>query len=221
MWEGVAMAEKDTYWETSWQKQDKELLISLLARYEKWNGEELQIFKKHGLKRICDAACGFGAYSVAYASNGFDVYSFDISETAAEVTRSGLQHYELNSENVKTASILDTGYANDFFDGVIAHSVLDHMTVKDAERGLLELYRITRSGGLILVSFDAVEEDDYNSEHSILDDGSIRYQGTSSRSGMVLHPYNWDKIDQLTKGLTVLYKKINEKQEQVVILQKA
>ena len=36
------------------------------------------------------------------------------------------------------------------FDAAVAHSVLEHMTVEDAKRGLLELDRIVRPGALFM-----------------------------------------------------------------------
>ena len=110
---------------------------------------------------------------MAFASNGFHVQSFDISETAVEITKNGLERYKIDATNVKVASILDTGYADDSFDGVIAHAVLDHLTVEDAKKALKELFRITRTKGLILISFDIAEDDDMKESHITLEYGAM------------------------------------------------
>lgn len=158
----------------------------------------------------------FGAYSLAFASNGFHVQSFDISETAVEITKKGLERYGIDATNVKVASILDTGYADESFDGVIAHAVLDHLMVDDTKKALQELFRITKPNGLILVSFDIAEDDDMNEAHITLKDGTMQYT-CESRKGMLFHPYDWEKIDELLKNYNIVYKADKGKREHIVL----
>ena len=73
----------DTLWEDLWSREDSGALFSHLERFYRLKSRAIDIFKDSGTVRICDAACGYGAYSVALASNGFEVYSFDVSPTAA------------------------------------------------------------------------------------------------------------------------------------------
>ena len=53
---------------------------------------------------------------------------------------------------------------------------------------LAELYRITRNGGLVLVSFDTAEDSDFGMAHEVLPDGSLRYAEGTPRAGMIFHP---------------------------------
>ena len=85
--------------------------------------------------------------------------SFDISETAVEITRDVLRKYGMDASRAKVAGIMDTGYETETFDGVIAHAVVDHLTLEDARKAIRELYRITRKNGLLMVSFDMAEEE--------------------------------------------------------------
>lgn len=212
------MENKD-FWENCWQSENPEAMYAYLDGYYRWKDGIIDIFRAHRAERVCDAACGFGAYSLAFASNGFQVESFDISPSAAEITRRGLARYGIDAR-VKTASILETGYEDEAFDGVIASSVLDHMTSADARKALAELYRITRNGGLVLVSFDTAEDSDFGMAHEVLPDGSLRYAEGTPRVGMIFHPYDEDGIASLLEGKTVLYAQTNRKGEQVRILQK-
>ena len=155
------------------QESPERLYIYLDDSYQS-KDNIIDIFREYRVNTICDAACGYGAYSLAFASNGFQVTSFDISPSAAEITRQGLERYGITAD-VKAASILSTGYGDEVFDGVVAGSVLDHMTVADAQKALSELYRITKPGGLILVSFDTAEESDLEMAHERRSDGSPRY----------------------------------------------
>lgn len=214
----IILQSKD-FWESCWQSENPEAMYACQDSYYRWEDGIIDIFRAHRIEKVCDAACGFGAYSLAFASNGFQVTSFDISPSAVEITRRGLERYGIAAD-VKAASILSTGYGDEVFDGVVAGSVLDHMTVADAQKALSELYRITKPGGLILVSFDTAEESDLEMAHERLSDGSLRYAEGTPRAGMIFHPYDRDGIVSLLKGKTVIYEQTNRKGEQIRILRK-
>lgn len=203
-------------WEDMWSREDGEALLPHLERFCKLKSRAIDIFKDFGAVRICDAACGFGAYSVALASNGFEVYSFDVSPTAARLTRMGLEHCGLDASRVKSADILATGYPDAFFDGAVANSVLDHMSVGDAKSALSELCRIPKPGGIIMVSFDRAEEDDLAMPHELMGDGSILYT-SGGRRGMIFHPYDEAEAYRLLEGFEIVYTEPDPQDEQVFI----
>ena len=201
-------------WEKLWGSADDEKLFSYLKKYDKYDGEEIAFFKEAGVKTVCDAACGFGAYTLALASNGFEVSAFDISTRAAAKAKEGLRRFG-HDVDVKSADILGTRYADGYFDGVCAVSVLDHMTKADAEKALCELYRIARPGGLIMLAFDKPDETGLTKEHEILPDGSIKYE-----NGMIFHPYDSEEIAGLTVGRETVFECENGRGEQIVILKR-
>lgn len=207
------------YWERCWKEEEAEELYKYLDSYYGMKSKELDVLKGHNVVKVCDAACGFGAYSLALATNGFDVYSFDISDAAVEITKNGLKKYGIESDNVKVASILNTGYADAFFDGIIAHAVIDHLTTGDAVKALEELLRITHVDGLVLMTFDIAEEEDYREEHITHEDGTMEYVN-GSRNGMLFRPYNWDRIDEFLSGYNIIYRGERANRERVVILKK-
>lgn len=213
------MNDYNKYWECCWKEENPTELYRYLDMYYKMKCKEIDIFKEHNIVNVCDAACGFGAYSLAFASNGFHVQSFDISETAVGITIKGLRKYGLDAANVKVANILDTGYADETFDGVIAHAVLDHLLVEDTKRALDELLRITIPGGLILLSFDNADDDDFTEEHITLNDGTMQYTN-GTRKGMLFHPYDQEKIRKLVKKYNVIYEAYHLPREKRIILKK-
>lgn len=220
-WKRGMMGEKDygLYWDRCWKEEEPEELYKYLDLYAGIKSKEIDVFKEHNVVKVCDVACGFGAYSLALATNGFEVYSFDISDTAAEITKNGLRKYGIGSENVKVASILDTGYEDAFFDGVIAHAVIDHLTAKDAVKALKELFRITRRNGLVLITFDIAEKEDYEEEHATFSDGTMEYV-KGSRKGMLFRPHDWNMIDELLYDCNIIYRGEKVNRERVVILKK-
>ena len=207
------------YWERCWQEEGIAELYRYLDMYYDIKTEEIAVFQEHGVKKVCDAACGFGAYSLAYSSNGFDVHSFDISDTAVEITKNGLLRYGIDAKNVKAASILDTGYMDNFFDGVIVHAVIDHLTEEDAAKALEEMLRITKPEGLLLLTFDIAEDEDLAEEHINLEDGTMEYV-EGSRKGMLFRPYDWNMIDEYVRRYQVIYRAEKANRERVIILQK-
>ncbi len=203
-------------WEELWSQEDGNALLTYLERFYRLKSHAIDLLKEKGVVRVCDAACGYGGFSLALASNGFEVYSFDVAPSAAGFTRMGLEHYGFDGSRVKTADILATGYPDGFFDGVVANSVLDHMCVADAKRALTELCRITKPGGLIWVALDRPEEDDRSLPHEILDDGSIRYTA-GNRRGMLLHPYDRSEALRLLEGFELVYVQPDPQEEQVFL----
>lgn len=206
-----------TYWESRWSQTSAESLKEVLQPYHQGKDEILDILKTHGVRRICDAGCGFGAYSLLLASNGFAVEGFDLSESAVAVTKELLGNYKIDASSYRAASVLQTGYEDEQFDAAIAYSVLDHMTVNDAAKGLRELSRIVRKDGLLVLAFDSLEEDDLELAHTVMPDGSLLYtQG--KRTGMIFHPFTEQELSELLGNKEILYRRTNTKGERVLVV---
>ncbi|MBO4915672.1 MAG: class I SAM-dependent methyltransferase [Oscillospiraceae bacterium] len=214
--------ERDYYefWEKSWNDEDVDDLSRWLEGWDRSTDDELELLKSLGVKRVCDAACGFGAHTLAFASNGFDVSAFDVSSRAVELTTAGLRKYGHFSVEVKTAEITDTGYADGSFDAAAAYAVLDHLTEADARRALNELFRITKADGYVLLSFDSAEEEDYLCPHELLPDGSMLYKDDTPRAGMLFRPCGDELISTLTDGYRVIHRRMNRKGDRIVLLQR-
>lgn len=180
----------------------------------------MELMKSRGVKTVCDAACGFGAHTLALASNGFAVSAFDISPKAVELTTAGLRKHGYDSVEVKAAELSRTGYPDETFDAVTAYAVFDHLTEADAQRALTELFRIAKPCGLLVLSFDAAEEDDYTCPHDSLPDGSMVYAAGTPRSGMLFRPYDEQRLAALISGYPVVLRERTRKGDRIVLLQK-
>jgi len=106
-----------TYWESCWQEEDSTQLLTYLEGWKNYHGREIEILKAYQVKTVCDAACGFGAYTVAFAANGFEVSGFDISPASVEITKQGLAQSGFATVDVKIANLLNTCYEDESFDG--------------------------------------------------------------------------------------------------------
>lgn len=207
------------YWESCWQKEDSEQLQTYLEGWKNYHGREIELLQEYQVNSVCDAACGFGAYTIAFVANGFEVSGFDISSASVEITRQGLTQCGFETVDIKMASILDTGYEDASFDAVNAHAVLDHLTLADAKRAIEELFRIVRKGGLVMISFDGAEEEDFSEEHIEIEPGTMQYV-SGERAGMLFHPYEWEEIENLLEEYEIIERWTTRKGEQVVAVRK-
>jgi len=145
--------------------------------------------------RVLDFGTGIGRNAFPLARLGHDVAVCDIAEA-------GLHHVRERSRDEGIAiRILDydgwtIGSPDGRFDGILAWSCLDHVTLRHATALARELTRVAKAGGILLVSFDEDKGDDPDSESVILEDGSHQYVG-GRREGMVFRPYTNEEILRL------------------------
>lgn len=207
------------HWENVWNIDDINEYRTYLSKYNHAKNSMITILHEYNAIKVCDAACGFGANSLALYSNGFDVYGFDVADDAVAITSKLLSEYGLTEKRFKRADILETGYNDGEFDAVTAKSVLDHLTVKDCVQAVAELARITRKSGLIYASFDPLEDDDISLSHNVLDDGSFIYTD-KKRSGLLFRFYSDDEIKDLFKNYKIILFEKDKRGNRHIIIQK-
>lgn len=189
---------KKDFWESSWKTVDKKRLAEYAERSEPEDWI-LETLKKQKARLVCDAGCGCGAYALKLLRQGFAVKGFDISSTAVEIAASLLKKAGYTAE-LKTATVLETGYPENEFDAVVCRDVLDHMLKKDAERAVAELYCIMKPDGVVLITLDGLDEEYRKEQHCVTEDGD--YLFTSGKwEGMAFHPYTKEEAEGLLRGI--------------------
>ncbi|QSX06571.1 class I SAM-dependent methyltransferase [Sedimentibacter sp. zth1] len=207
----------EEYWNKEWSNNKIDEYIKYIR--PDFTPRFFEIFSKYNIKNVCDAACGFGTYSIMLNNRGFEVSGFDIAENSVNLTKNMLKHFKLPNDDYKTCSITDISFKDEAFDAVVAHAVIDHLSKKSACTALNELYRITKQGGLIYLSFDCLEEDDLNLAHEILEDGSFLYTD-KSRDGLLFNHYTNEDIEKLLLGKQQIYFNTTKRGDREVILKK-
>lgn len=96
---------------------------------------------------VLDAGAGQGTFSRRLAERGFQVTSTDVSPAAVEVLRARL------GDRVRQADLEALPFPEGSFDAVVLGEVLEH--VKDDAKGLAEVRRVLRPGGLLAASVPA------------------------------------------------------------------
>lgn len=206
-----------SFWENVWagkQAEDYKKYINLNSHFK-----FIDIFKENNILNICDVGCGFGKYSAICSQNNFKISGFDISKESVNLTRNTLEGLNLKFNELCVCSITDIKYPSGHFDGAIAHAVIDHLMVKDAAKALNELFRITKKGGLIYITFDELADDDNEINHVVLEDGSFKYTD-DIRKGMIFKYYTNDEITKLIKNRKIIFFNTKQNGEREVILRK-
>ena len=129
------------------------------------------------------------------AANGFCVSGFDVSSRAVEISQMLLDKASLIAE-LKTASILSTGYIEKQFDCVISRDVLDHMSKADAFLAVKELCRIIKDDGIVLFTLDYLDEEYKTEPHNVNIDGDYVYTDGKWK-GMIFHPYSQETVYEI------------------------
>jgi SAM-dependent methyltransferase len=107
--------------------------------------EMLMAGLKAGME-VLELGCGSGYFTRELAKSGATIMAIDISPDLLELAR-----HEVPAANVKF--LVENAYAMNFdddrFDAVIGISVLHHL---DIEKGLAEVFRVSKPGGMICFS---------------------------------------------------------------------
>lgn len=183
------------FWNSSWNGADPDRIAEYIHSFDMGADEIITTLRQHGVKNICDAGCGCGIYTLKLAANGFMVSGFDISNHAVEISQALLEKAAYSAD-LKTASVLATGYMDEQFDCVISRDVLDHIGKTEAIAAVKELWRITRPGGIVIFTLDSLDEEYEAETHIVNSDGD--YVFTDGKwNEMVFHPYNRDEVREI------------------------
>lgn len=105
-------------------------------------------------KRVLELGCGTGEYALWYAANGAkEVVGVDLSDGSLKLANQKKEQAGLTNITFRKADILNldpTEFPDEAFDYAYSVGVLHH--TGDPEKGFAELCRMTRPGGVVIVS---------------------------------------------------------------------
>ena len=102
-------------------------------------------------KKVLDMGCGTGEYALWYAKNGAaSVTGIDLSDGSLAIARERKEEMGANHVDFTKMDILNCELPDNYFDYSYSVGVLHH--TGDPLRGFRHLARITRPGGVVIVS---------------------------------------------------------------------
>jgi len=135
-------------WERIYQERG-DLQFEVLSKIQKAS----TVFKEKGYQKILDLGCGTGKHSIFLASEGFQVYATDLSETGVEIARKKADSLGFDNINFRQHDMKEIPFMDDFFDAVICIWTIYHGTLADIEQTLNEIFRVLRSDGTVITDF--------------------------------------------------------------------
>jgi cyclopropane fatty-acyl-phospholipid synthase-like methyltransferase len=203
------------YWESYFEDIDRD--SKEIERLKQ--SELLQSFCSEYLKvgsRILDLGCGGGRNAIYLATGGYEIHGVDISNAAVELCKKRLARHGLPGD-FKQGTFSNIPYPNNFFDGVICIASLDHVSFQMAQESIIEIRRILRIEGIVLLTFDPPETDeDRIHEAEVLSDGTCKFV-RGKQKGMLFRRYEDKEIKRLLVDQEVISFKHTEKGARIVI----
>ena len=138
----------DDYAKLIYERKDSaEWEVLKIARESHWD----EFFNVKEGDKILDAGCGLGEYTIFSLKKKAKVWAFDYSVEMVNLTRELVERYSLKAEKISVDSITHIPYEDEFFDQVFCLAVLDHVNDEARSSGIIELGRVLKKGGRLVI----------------------------------------------------------------------
>lgn len=104
--------------------------------------------------------CGYGRHVSYFARHGLDATGLDASRTAIELAHAAARDDGLDVV-LTCASATRMPFPDGSFDAVFDHATIHHLTAEERVEAVAEYRRVTRPGGLLVVSALSVDDPDF------------------------------------------------------------
>jgi len=160
----------------------------------------VKIFNSNGISNILELGSGQGRDTIFFAQEGFKVHALDYSYAGIESINKKANSLGL-SQSITTKNYdvrKKLPFNNDTFDGCFSH-MLYCMAFSTKELEFLsdELFRILKPGGLNIYTARHTGDADYET-------GIHRGEDLYESGGFIVHFFNKEKINLLSKGFKII-----------------
>lgn len=190
-------------WDSSYRNRDNfvffphEEVIRFTSKYIRKKigiNEFLDVHRCLSTPKVLDLGCGIGRHVVFLNNYGLDAWGIDLSSVAIEQAGNLFVHEgQLDlAEKLVQGSITDMPFADNFFDFVVSHGVLDSVPFEVARKAMNETARCLKPGGMFYL--DVVSGDDSRHQSGFCGEEIV---DTSHEHGTVQSYFNREKIEIL------------------------
>lgn len=178
---------KDNYtkaWDATWDDlnahawyPDENIVRFISQNYVKKFGIDNNFSYKTSKPPIAlDLGCGTGRNLIMMSEMGVISYGYDLSETAINFVNKWANKKNLDI-NLKFGDLAELPYESNFFDFVICHGVLDHVTKDTRIHGIKEVERVLKDQGKFFVSLISKADSAYSDGQEIEKDTFLIKEG--------------------------------------------
>lgn len=154
-----------------------------------------------GMRRVLDVGCGGGRHLLYLAKQGFVVYGTDRSAAGLTISRERLEKEGLKA-TLRRCDMTEVPFPDEFFDAVLSVQVLHHNRLENIEKGVGEIRRALKGGGLFFANLCG-EGDHKEGKGERLEPGTyIRDSGIEA--GMLHHFFTRQEVEDLLEGFEIM-----------------
>ena len=121
----------------------------------------LNRWKNKNYKKFLDLGCGLGRHSLLFATNSFQVESFDLSNDAIEELKTKSNKLDLHNIACTTGDMNKLPYANDSIDCLLAYHVISHTDSQGIKNIINEINRVLKIGAEFYITICSKESWSY------------------------------------------------------------
>jgi len=176
-----------------------------------WVVRSLDMLQSAGVRRVLDLGCGGGRHLVLLGREALDVWGTDASPRGLRQSQQRLENAETPAR-LALADMRAVPFADDAFDAVIAIHVLYHGGRADVHRGLGEVRRVLRPGGLFVGTFLSNRSWKYGEGERLEQETYVQARGPEA--GVPHHYCDETGVRALLAGLTIERLNLDEYQDE-------
>ena len=163
----------------------------------------LHRWKAQNKQKFLDLGCGLGRHTILFASNGFNVSAFDISENSVERTSNWAQELGLKID-IKHGDMLNTPFPDESMDCILCFNVISHTDTNGMYKIADEIKRVLKQNGECYLTLGSKETWGYKQDWPVVD-ANTKLRDEPGPEYMVPHFYaDYDVIYQIFKDFDIV-----------------